>query len=84
MSILERSKRKMSWWKVRPEQKDLMIPKKRELQVICPYCEKVIEKVLFKIVYSIDYEYDQDNENEREVRLHCCPHCKKVLGVLEW
>lgn len=74
----------MSWWKVRPEQKDLKIPKKREFIAICPHCEGIIDKIYFKIVYSIDYEYDQDNENEREVRLECCPHCKKVLGVINW
>lgn len=70
----------MSWWK----SDNKMIPKKKELKVICPYCESAIEKTLFKIVDSVDYEYEEEGYEKREVRLECCPHCKKLLGVVEW
>jgi len=32
----------MSWWKVRPNLKDTMVPKKKEFTAICPHCKKVL------------------------------------------
>ena len=50
------------------------IEERNDFEPICPYCNKPLDRIIARRANSTLL-------NKRLI--HCCPHCRKVLGVTD-